>query len=61
MAEDRRCKFCGVFMNAPCVDETDLIIFSRVIDRCFDAYFNFQNGRKPRAIALTPHDGKAKP
>jgi hypothetical protein len=38
--EDKFCKFCGVFTNAPCVDETDLNMYGRTIGRCSDARFS---------------------
>lgn len=33
------CKFCGQNTDTPCVDETDLSIYSRTVERCSDANF----------------------
>lgn len=40
VATTRFCKFCGEFVDAPCVDDTDLSIYSRTVERCADAHFN---------------------
>jgi hypothetical protein len=45
MAEKHYCKFCGVHTDTPCVDETDLHIYSRTVDRCSDAAFNLAEDR----------------
>ncbi len=41
MDELQFCKFCGQNTFTPCVDETDLYIYSRTVDRCADALFNY--------------------
>lgn len=62
MAEDIFCKFCGVFTDTPCVDETDLYIYSRTIERCSDASFNYEAERHFEGVAVpsthlgAPHD-----
>jgi hypothetical protein len=34
---EKFCKFCGQKTDTPCVDETDLMIYSRTVERCNDA------------------------
>ena len=38
---ERFCKFCGQSVVVPCMDETDLSIYRRTVDRCRDAAFAF--------------------
>lgn len=57
MAEDIFCIFCRVFTNAPCVDETDLHIYSRTIERCSDASFNYEAERHFDGLALSLQQG----
>ncbi len=33
----RFCRFCGQKTNVPCMDETDLLIYSVTVERCSDA------------------------
>lgn len=35
----RHCQFCGKNVIDPCMDETDLLIYSPTVDRCSDANF----------------------
>lgn len=36
------CKFCGQHTDTPCVDETDLHIYSRTVERCADANYAYE-------------------
>jgi len=52
------CKFCGQHLDAPCVDETDLHIYSCTIGRCSDAAFNYEGERHFEELASShsrPH------
>lgn len=53
MAELIFCRYCGQHVDTPCVDATDLHIYSRTVDRCSDAAVNYEGERHFEDLAVT--------